>query len=193
MPVRDDRVMMTQQLGASILCAPLAAIDRRALSQAWYSALRLAREPHAPATPAPVRPQQPESAARPDLKAAVTPWRRGVVPERAGSASVGSRPSGPVAESAADRRALRSRLARDIQRALLDPRSALKRATFTIGREGARVHVVLQTRGDRVCLVAFCPPAQRASVARALAQARFALASRGIVVNLETRGTEQCS
>ena len=35
--------MMTQQLEVSILAAPLAAIDRRALSQAWYSALHLAR------------------------------------------------------------------------------------------------------------------------------------------------------
>ncbi len=34
--------MMTQQLHVSILAAPLAAIDPRALSQAWYSALRLA-------------------------------------------------------------------------------------------------------------------------------------------------------
>ena len=36
------RSMMTQQLEVSILAAPLAAIDRRALSQAWYSALHLA-------------------------------------------------------------------------------------------------------------------------------------------------------
>src|SRR6202034_3463065 len=36
------RAMMTQQLEVSILAAPLAAIDRRALSQAWYSALHLA-------------------------------------------------------------------------------------------------------------------------------------------------------
>ena len=38
------RAMMTQQLEVSILAAPLAAIDRRVLSQAWYSALRLARD-----------------------------------------------------------------------------------------------------------------------------------------------------
>ncbi len=30
---------MTQQLEVSILAAPLAAIDRRVLSQAWYAAL----------------------------------------------------------------------------------------------------------------------------------------------------------
>ncbi|HEY1429269.1 MAG TPA: hypothetical protein VGF18_06830, partial [Candidatus Tumulicola sp.] len=39
---------MTEQLRVSIVAAPLAAIDPRALSQAWYSALHLARESRAP-------------------------------------------------------------------------------------------------------------------------------------------------
>jgi hypothetical protein len=43
--------MMTQQLEVSILAAPLAAIDRRALSQAWYSALHLARPDRSPVPP----------------------------------------------------------------------------------------------------------------------------------------------
>src|SRR5579863_7674683 len=34
--------MITQELQVSILAAPLAAMDRRALSQAWYSALGIA-------------------------------------------------------------------------------------------------------------------------------------------------------
>jgi len=36
--------MMTDRLRVSVVAAPLAAIDPRALSQAWYSALHLARE-----------------------------------------------------------------------------------------------------------------------------------------------------
>ena len=75
------RAMMTQQLEVSILAAPLAAIDRRALSQAWYSALHLAR---------PDRRLVPVTRVRP-------PHRRDA--ERAGAASrdgsCGPRPAEP--------------------------------------------------------------------------------------------------
>jgi hypothetical protein len=90
-----------------------------------------------------------------------------------------------------DRRSPRSPLAGRIENALFSPRSQAKRASFTIGR--GRVHVVLQSKGDRVTLVALCSPALRGIVARALAQARFALAARGVRGELEAKGAELCS
>jgi hypothetical protein len=90
-----------------------------------------------------------------------------------------------------DRRTPRSRLARRIESVLFSPHSQVRRATFTIGR--GRVHVVLQSKGDRIALVAFCSPALRGIVARALAQARFALAARGIRGELEAKGACRCS
>ena len=90
-------------------------------------------------------------------------------------------------ERVVERRAPRSPLARKIASVFLDSRSRVERSTFTIGRDGARVHVVLQSKGDCVRLVAICAPAYRDVVARALAQARFALASRGCVVDYPER------
>src|ERR1700678_3424391 len=82
--------MMTDRLRVSVVAAPLAAIDPRALSQAWYSALHLARErptqtPQSRATSR--EPQQPHAppakteAAPRELHSAMLPCR-----ERAGSA-----------------------------------------------------------------------------------------------------------
>jgi hypothetical protein len=131
MNVRDDAGMITQQLGYSILTAPLAAIDRRALSQAWYSALHLARSGFPVAN----------------------------VPQQLSKAR--------TAEA-------------------LDPARPVRRATFSFAgtREGtrARVHVALQSGASGMRLVAVCPAALRAGVARALDQARYALALRGIVL-----------
>jgi hypothetical protein len=184
--------MMTRQLQVSILAAPLAAIDRRALSQAWYSALRLARD----GRPAPLtRVSEPHGAqARKRGRIQATPG--GVRNEAHAPPGVVGLKSRPMAGYDAawrivDRRAERSPLAGQIESVLFDPRSQVKRASFTIG--SGRVHVLLQSKGDRVALVALCPPALRGIVARALAQARFALAARGIQGELEAKGAWWCS
>jgi hypothetical protein len=175
------RAMMTQQLQASILSAPIAQIDRRALSEAWYSALHLARG-HAP-TPA----ERPETrcSARELGKAKTNAANR----RKDRSAPPIVRPrrvsgqGGALLARVVERRAPRSPLARRIESVFLDPRARAERSTFTIGRDGARVHVVLQSTGDCVRLIAVCAPANREIVARALAQARYALASRGCLVD----------
>jgi len=79
-----------------------------------------------------------------------------------------------------------------IERRFAYSASQIKRATFSMGRGEARVHVILQTNGNVATLVALCRPQMRAVVARALAHARFALAARGFVLDLEMRG-ERCS
>lgn len=186
--------MMTNQLEVSILAAPLAAIDRRALSQAWYSALRLGSQPTQSSLDVPRR---------------RTGNARGTgslcAPPRARSVQAGTVPRqfvrGPSATSPGERSgagALRrvtpgARLAERIERAFADPHVNLKRATFTIGRGDARVHVVLQTSGGRTTLLALCKPEVRILVARALLQARIALAARGVGIEFCAIGATECS
>ncbi len=186
--------MMTQQLEVSILAAPLAAIDRRALSQAWYSALHLARpdRPLVPlrecssctvATPIEPGPKRERESFSPQLA------------ETRVAHSVQTKPSKIAVQPSAPRISLNRdavRLSLRIERHFARSASQIKRATFSMGRGEARVHVILQTNGNVATLVALCRPQMRTVVARALAQARFALAARGFVLDLETRG-ERCS
>ncbi len=183
MATPHDAYMMSQQIGFSILTAPLAAIDRRSLSQAWYSALHLAsrgvRQEEAGSSVIPPRrpavcaktfdPSTPRSARVADVR---------IVPQHA---RVDTRclPS-------EERRATRSRLARRIERAFFGPdlRRA-QRATFTVDGMGGRVHVALQSSATGMRLVAVCQAAARDRVARALEEARYALAARGVALRVD--------
>lgn len=174
---------MTDRLNISILSAPLAAIDRRSLSQAWYSALRLARGVHELAQSRHQSVSQP-IASRATRNGSITSFRlsahAGVRP-----ATISDKDQAPCVRVGTERRMQRSRLSRDIERVFLNPRHVTKRATFSIGNGRERVHVILQNTANRVALVAICSPSVRATVARALDQARYALAGRGICVDLE--------
>lgn len=178
---------ITEQLQFSVLTAPLAALDRRTLSQAWYSAL------YGSAGAAKAAAKTPAPAA---LPAAAPPEAAHTV--RAESeTTAGTRAAGVTTPRHAegtpqDRRAPRSTLARKIERVFLRPRNASHKASFTIDGEHGRVHVLLQSRGTQLKLVAICPPKARSRVATALAQARYALALRGIDLDADTRGAAQC-
>jgi hypothetical protein len=181
MPARDDSCMTTtQQLEISVLSAPLAAIDRRSLSQAWYSALHLARDGSSSKRGAPrtvaAPPRFPVATA-----AAASPLPRAAAPAPANAKA----PSASAARggSAVERRTPRLPLARRIERALFERASAHARTTFAIGEGTGRVVVVLHANGTRVRLIALCSPSLRRTVARALDQARFALAAHGIVLD----------
>ncbi len=173
--------MITQQIGYSILSAPLAAIDRRALSQAWYSALHLAREQRAPQATVPPYLSKPR-----DAEAMRQTRDKAASPRSTATALTAARASGTprTAVEAYERRAGRCALARRIERSFLDPVRKTRRATFTFEgtRDGmrARVHVALRSAASGTYLVAVCAPSLRAGVARALDQARYALAARGI-------------
>jgi hypothetical protein len=187
--------MMTQQLEVSILAAPLAAIDRRALSQAWYAALRLGRRGSQPPA-AGVREAGGFShaalrAAHPGAQPVAPSSFREAAAPRANAAK--ELRSGAAVERARSRfaRAVRPQLAGAIEKAFAD--AALRRATFSVGRGSARIHVVLQTKGNRTTLIALCSPQLSASVARALAQARVALSARGIGVEVRAQGGNACS
>lgn len=171
--------MMTQQLGISILTAPLAAIDRRALSQAWYSALHVAREHPASVTAPRKATTVAESGTRETHRA--SPPRASERLAHAAHAPMRAA-RGASGAPAADRRATRSPLARRIERTFLDPARRTARATFTLAGTQARVHVALQAVPSGLRLIAICPPSVSERVARALDQARYALAMRGVAL-----------
>lgn len=183
--------MMTHELEVSILAAPLEAIDPRMLSQAWYSALHLA----GPARQIAGRSTaQRPSAVPPAAYRSAAPH-----PSNAKKPSLNSkrtlhavRGAGYPAEAAMLRRSSPSPLAARIERAF-GAASLPKRATFSLGRGNARVHVVLQTTPGHAMLVALCRPELRADVGQALAQARAALAARGIALNVRKIGGRACS
>lgn len=173
--------MMTRQLEVSILAAPLGAIDPRALSQAWYAALRFTARGTQTTVGDPIRRSASGGAPhRPDQASAARPARaaadRGPLELRKRS------PGAPYVEwhATAPRRMESGTLAVRIGRAFTDPRSCAKGITFSMGRGDARVHVLLQTRGEKAHLIALCRPEIRDAVERALSQARVALAVRGM-------------
>lgn len=180
--------MMTHELEVSIVAAPLEAIDRRVLSQAWYSALHLT-------TPT----QQIRSAATPRRSSIPAEHRRAPALSRALTAAhirpqLGLRNIARGAfgdDATVPRQSTHSRLALRIERAFASA-SMPKRATFSLGRGNARIHVVLQTTSTRTMLVALCRPELRADVGQALAQARAALAARGVALDLRKLGGRAC-
>ncbi len=189
----DDRAMMTQQLEVSILAAPLAAIDRGVLSEAWYSALRLVRQT-APSSakgaplrlPASVRVRAHAQHVQHSTRDAhVAILRRHVGADKPTT----TRRYEVKGNAQRRRRALAER----IEHAFARPNPHPKRATFSMGRGNARVHIVLQTKGERTTLLAICRPEMRAVVARALTEARFALGSRGIDFELRASNVLRCS
>ena len=179
---------ITEDLRFSVLTAPIASMDRRTLSQAWYSALYGAHETK-PAQGLPSsKPAKPSNAATPHPKLAESAERFTCV-TRAASSGLAT----PGAKGAdLERRAPRSQLARKIERAFLRPRKPLRKASFTIEGAHGRVQVLLRTHGSQFKLVAICPPKARAQVAAALGQARYALALRGIDLDAQTRHEATC-
>ncbi|HXO17241.1 MAG TPA: hypothetical protein VN909_03645 [Candidatus Dormibacteraeota bacterium] len=187
--------MMTHQLEVSILAAPLGAIDRRVLSQAWYSALGLASSrPDAPATSASARTTAAAAFVR-GGPATAMPHRAGapLLPVRAVPRKAAGIPLNCASRNEFHRRTVRSKLAVQIERTFADPGSHVRRATFSLGRGSVRVHVILQTKGEHAVLLAICSPEVRGIVSRALTQARHALAARGIDLELRKNEDRTCS
>jgi hypothetical protein len=188
--------MMTHELEVSILAAPLAAIDRRTLSQAWYCALGLSS---GASGSFPTR-HYARGASGPQVRACahdLLDRARCAAVKRSLThvARVGAEKGIGEAQTqdAARRRTQRGALAQRIERAFCSSSAHPKRATFSIGRGSARVHVILQTSGARTTLLALCRPEMRTIVARALAQARYALAARGLCIDPPPKGTSRCS
>jgi len=178
---------ITEELQFSVLSAPLAAADRRLFSQAWYSALYPADAPAA-------------TQSRPPL-AQATGGRSpagAAAKEQRPHESIRSSPARPAHGQRAagayggERRAPRLQLARKIARLVLQPRHKKTAATFAIDGARGRVRVLVRTDGSRVRLIALCAEPMKATVAAALAQARYALASRGTNVTARVWERDAC-
>ncbi|HEY1681800.1 MAG TPA: hypothetical protein VGF98_09210 [Candidatus Tumulicola sp.] len=181
--------MMTEQLRVSVVAAPLAAIDPRVLSQAWYSALHVART--TPNRPMPAQSNREPSAnvGRPFVCVAARDLRQNRV-------VASPRPRGVTQSIGAnDVRSDRtpSRMAHRIERALARPQRPPRCAAFVVGEGVARALIVLQSRGDKTYLVAMCAPERRETVVRALAQVRASLAARGLAFESRVQAGPACS
>ncbi|MEA2666973.1 MAG: hypothetical protein QOI11_3917 [Candidatus Eremiobacteraeota bacterium] len=171
---------MQHTTGVAVLATELPATDRRALSQAWYSALHLAeRAPRA-------RSASPRPAAQ--AKHGAAAFARDALDARGTTSAGDANTRGATRRDAstprdasvplAERRLPKSELARRIERALAQrPRGAP--ASFAVSAAGGRVRLLVRSDGARTRVVAVCAPPLRERVERALAQARFALAARG--------------
>lgn len=159
----------TQALEHGLVAAPIAAIDRRSLSQAWYSALGLSQQGN-PRTAVARRAtaQMPAPAVRrsPDAQRTTlsnAPAARATVSSTAPARSSSRAATEPLPFSRS------IPLAKRIERTL-ERRPLPKRATLVLDGNGGRVHVLIQRCGSRLRIVTVCRRAVRDVVARALSE-----------------------
>lgn len=178
-----------QHLQFSVLCAPIASFDRRALSQAWYSALYGSRQPDSPSS------EKTVAQAAPGYKRAATLESQALAPQhRRGCAATGvaARAAAPPRGSEVERRTARSPLARQIASRVRGAHACAQKASVTIAGEEFRVRILLQPQGSRMKLIAICPARATGAVAAAVAQARYALAARGVRLDSSIRAEVPC-
>jgi hypothetical protein len=174
---------MQQTNSVAVLATQFSQTDRRALSQAWYSALHLAD--HTPLPPRAVRASAAGSTARgtpqPGLTARGAPPERDAGYARGGHAAMRTAIS-PRRDASAGtaERCIPTELARRIERVLAHRTPRRGAASFTVRAAGGRVHLVVRSDGARTRVVAVCAPPLRERVERALAHVRFALAGSGV-------------
>jgi len=175
---RYARGMTTAARSVAVVATRLPDIDRRALSQAWFSALHLA-EPATGRAPA-ARPATapPGGGGRPQRESAeiAKPLGGTRVPQRTDTSRLASIPL-PQTE----RRKGGGELARRIERAIVKhvAREPQRAAAIAIDAGDGRVHLLVRTDRATTRIVALCSPHLRERVDRALAHARFALAACG--------------
>jgi hypothetical protein len=177
---------ISEQLHFSILSAPIAAADRRALSQAWYSALYRTGGKR-PSNDAPTLAGRSRTAGVP--RQAVKPAGAAAI---AAAARAGRIPIYAPPAAAVERRSPQLRLARQIESVVRRRVSKRAAATFVLDGTRARVRVLVVTAGGSVRVIAICSKRVRDTVARALAQARYAAAARGVALSASLRENERC-
>jgi hypothetical protein len=167
-----------------VIATQVARTDRRALSEAWYSALHLAHRPGAAqAAPAP-------RVFEPSTRGALVS-SRACVPGTLEGRPLSSR-SRRSLEAARDDRNVRCDSAQPERRLPACPTSLrVERALTTLAARwsgyaaqtidvaGGRVRLLVRVDRGTTRIIAVCSPPLREPVARALAHARFALASAG--------------
>jgi len=159
--------------GVTVVSAPLAHTDRRALSEAWYRALHFA----APASRARLAPL-PQSARAATGRLHAWPARPdGRLPNGAASQSVRALRAPSAASAGCERRVTVTSFARRLARAVVWGASRPQPSACTIRTAGGRIVVLVRGDGAQTRIVAVCTPPLRERVERALAHARFALAA----------------
>jgi hypothetical protein len=171
--------MTTASDGVAVIATQLAQTDRRALSEAWYSALHLAGG----TLPAGARATRvwPTTPTTPAARAVSS--RLGIAHPSAPAAPRAHREADARATPASERRRPVTETARRIERAV--ERLACVPATpaaHTIDVDGGRIRLLLHHDGRTTRVVALCSRPLREQVERALASARFALAGAGWAV-----------
>jgi hypothetical protein len=174
---------MTTASGVAVVATQLAQTDRRALSQAWYSALHLAD-----ASAPPRRSRAAQSTAAPSTAHALEEQApaagvRSAAPMRPAAVPSGTREQRFAAAS--ERRCAPSAAARRVERAVERiARAPHRTGAQTIAIDGGRVRLLVRSDRGATRIVALCSEPLRAGVERALAHARFALAARGHAVTV---------
>jgi hypothetical protein len=171
--------MTTASDGVAVIATQLAQTDRRALSEAWYSALHLAggstsrtqsvpQRAGALRSPAPAAPATASHAGRQLVAAPASSPRHGA----GARVEVGDERRRPVTDTA-----------RRIERAVvtLTARRPVP-AAHTVEVAGGRVRLLVHDDGRATRIVALCSRPLREHVERALAHARFTLAAAGLTV-----------
>lgn len=176
-----------EHLHFSVLSAPVASFDRRALSQAWYSALYG------------TQPSARGNVTQPSMPASSRNARFAILPEmRASRAAAPVVPRSvrmeraPAAIGATERRAPRSLLARRIERAARAAAGFSSKTAFTIEGTHGRVRIFMHANGSVLRIIALCAPNARTQIAAALAQARYTLARVGIRLETDAREEGTC-
>jgi len=173
---------MTTAPGVAVVATQLAQTDRRALSQAWYSALHLDRGDARVAAPPRATNAVAPGSHQPRVARAAEH-----APPRAATQRVAT--SGHTAQAnraplPLERRSLPTEAARRVERAVERIVHAPHRPTSqTIAIDGGRVTLLVRSEPGATRIVALCSEPVRARVERALAHARFALAARGRAVH----------
>jgi hypothetical protein len=169
---------MTTASGVAVVATQLARTDRRALSQAWYSALHLAQT-----TPAA---RDAHFAAPATARASAAPRGSAPIHEVPPAPRTAARPLPARSTTAvpADRRAAPTEAARRLERAVAAlARRPAPRPSHTVAIDGGRVTLLVRSDRGATRVVALCREPLRATVERALARARFSLAARGMTVD----------
>ncbi len=171
--------MTTATRSVAVVATRLPDIDRRALSQAWYSALHLPASPGGGASPIRFTASSTLAgaahASRPAQTPALSACSSAPTPK---TRAVPAAPGPGIVE----RRGPAGDLARRIERAILRHSGSrpLQAATISVSAGDGRVALLVRTDGATTRIVALCAPHLRDRVDRALAHARFGLAASGL-------------
>lgn len=177
-----------QQPGSPSLCnvfeivaRGLPYIDRRALSEAWYASLHMAEHERGapPAISAAHAGSMASASGHCVLAAPSATHEVGAATACASQARLSRDRVLGVSLERCERRRPSLMLAARIAKAFT-PAAARAGATFDIEYGGARVRVLMRCDSGNMRLFALCKPALRETVTRALDEARFLLASRGV-------------